>query len=71
MYMSVLHACVCVCVPCAFKGQKAVSNSLELEYRWFVSCHMSAGTKPRSSAKAASAINTKPSLQPAPRLIIF
>lgn len=69
-----MHICVCVCMctMCPQRSEGSVKfNSLELEYRWFVSCHMSAGTKPRSSAKAASAINTKPSLQSAPRLIIF
>jgi hypothetical protein len=46
---------VYVCAPHARGGQKM--DSLELEFQTVVSCHVGAGTKPESSARAASAPN--------------
>lgn len=62
-----MHICMCAMCPQRSEGGiKFPGTGVQ-----FVSCHMRARTKPRSPAKAASAINTKPYLQPAPKLIIF
>lgn len=50
------HMCGCVqvtCVPGDLRGPKRTSGPLELELWVVVSCHVGAGTQPRSSARAA------------------
>jgi hypothetical protein len=53
-----LHICLCtVCVPGAHGSQRRVSDPLELELQFVVSCHVVLGIKPRSSEKVVSSLN--------------
>jgi hypothetical protein len=47
-----------VCMPGVCRGQKRVSNSLQLELQIVVSHYTGAGNRTRSSEKAASTLNT-------------
>lgn len=52
-----LHQYLCTkCLANAWKGQMTLAH-LELKFKGAVSCYVGAGTEPRSSTKAASAVN--------------
>ena len=46
-----LHVCLHItCMPIAYGGQKSVSDTLELEFRWLRADVWALGLEPRSSA---------------------
>lgn len=53
-----LYVCLCtICMPSAHKGQKRLSNPLELEYQIAVTPMWVLGMETRSSRRAAGILN--------------
>lgn len=51
------------CLPCALRGQRKVSNPLEVELRMSVSHHVGAGNQPGPQKKQQVLLTTILSLQ--------
>jgi hypothetical protein len=59
---------VCVSGPC--ESQKTTSESLEQELQEFMRHYVAAGIEPKTSARAASALNHS-AISPLPHFVVF
>lgn len=64
MLKYILPVCMFVYHMCFQESQKTASDALELGLGTVVRCYVGAGTKLKSSTRAASALTIEPSLLP-------